>query len=87
MRSLMGYKTYDAIVVGGGIVGISSAYQLAKRGLKKVAILEKGPHVASGSTGQSSAVVRQKYANIEVVRLACWSVRLFHQWRERLELK
>ena len=82
----MPHKTFDAIVIGGGIIGVSSAYQLARRGLR-VAILEKGPHVASGSTGQSSAVVRQRYANIEVVQLAHWSLQMFQNWCERLELK
>ncbi|MCP4785352.1 MAG: FAD-binding oxidoreductase [Fuerstiella sp.] len=82
----MTHKTYDAIVIGGGIIGVSSAYQLSRRGLR-VAILEKGPHVASGSTGQSSAVVRQRYANIEVVQLAYASLQMFQNWCERLELK
>ncbi len=83
----MADKTFDAVVVGGGIIGVSAAYQLIRRGLQRVAILEKGPHVAAGSTGQSSAVVRQRYTNIEVVRLAYWSTQLFHNWCERLELK
>jgi len=82
----MAHKTFDAIVIGGGIIGVSSAYQLVRRGLR-VAILEKGPHVASGSTGQSSAVVRQRYANIEVVQLAHASLQMFQNWCERLELK
>ena len=78
---------YDALVIGGGIIGVSSAYQMARRGLKRVAILEKGPHVGSGSTGQSSAVVRQRYANMEVTQLAHWSLRMFQQWCDRLEIK
>ncbi len=82
----MPHKTFDAVVIGGGIVGVSSAYQLARRGLR-VAVLEKGPHVASGSTGQSSAVVRQRYANLELVQLANWSLRMFQNWCERLDLK
>lgn len=67
-------------------MGVSSAYQLARRGVGRVAILEKGPHVGSGSTGQSSAVVRQRYANVEVMQLANWSLRMFQQWTERLEI-
>lgn len=81
----MATKTFDAVVIGGGIIGVSSAYQLARRGLR-VAILEKGPHVAAGSTGQSSAVVRQRYANFEVVSLAYNSLQMFQQWCDRLEL-
>jgi len=79
-------KTFDAVILGGGIIGVSSAFQLARRGLR-VAILEKGSHVASGSTGQSSAVIRQRYANIEVMQLAHWSLKVFQNWRERLKLK
>ncbi len=82
----MATKTFDAVVIGGGIIGVSSAYQLVRRGLRRVAILEKGPHVASGSTGQSSAVVRQRYANIELMQLAYASLQMFQSWCERLEL-
>ncbi len=83
----MANQNFDAIIVGGGIIGVSTAFQLAKRGMKRVAILEKGPHVGVGSTGQSSAVVRQRYGNIEVVRMAQWGVQMFHHWCDRLELK
>ena len=82
----MALKTFDALVIGGGIIGVSSAYQLARRGLSRIAILEKGPHVAAGSTGQSSAVVRQRYANIELVQLSYASLQMFQNWGERLEL-
>ncbi len=80
-------QNFDAVIIGGGIMGVSTAYQLARRGLSRVAILEKGPHVGAGSTGQSSAVVRQRYANLEVTSLAHWSLRMFHEWCDRLELK
>ena len=82
----MANKTFDAIIIGAGIIGVSSAYQVAPRGLR-VGILEKGPHVAAGSTGQSSAVVRQRYANTEVVQLTHSSLQMFQDWWERLELK
>ena len=52
-------STYDVIVIGAGIMGCSSAFQLAQRGLK-VAIVEKG-NVGDGSTGKSSAIIRQHY--------------------------
>ena len=82
----MAQKTFDAIVIGAGIIGVSSAYQLARRGLR-VGILEKGPQVAAGSTGQSSAVVRQRYTNTEVLQLAYSSLQMFQHWCDRLELK
>ncbi len=80
-------NNYDAVVIGGGIIGVSAAWQLARRGLARVAILEKGAQIAAGSTGQSSAVVRQRYANFPLVQLAQASVRMFHHWRDALKLK
>ena len=46
-------RSYDVTVIGGGILGITSAYFLAKMG-KKVAIIEK-EHVANGTTSNSFA--------------------------------
>ena len=82
----MAQRTFDAVVIGGGIIGLSAAYQIARRGMNRVAVLEKGPHVAAGSTGQSSAIVRQRYGNRELVELAYASLQMFQNWRERLEL-
>jgi glycine/D-amino acid oxidase-like deaminating enzyme len=45
-------QTYDAIVIGAGVMGASIAFHLAERGLK-VAILERKV-TASGATGHSS---------------------------------
>ncbi|MFZ5967939.1 MAG: NAD(P)/FAD-dependent oxidoreductase [Bacillota bacterium] len=42
-------KTYDVAVIGGGIIGLSSAYYLAKAG-KKVIVLEKN-EIGSGASG------------------------------------
>ena len=41
-------KSADAVVIGGGIVGLSNAYWLAKRGLK-VVLVESGDLVAGTS--------------------------------------
>jgi glycine/D-amino acid oxidase-like deaminating enzyme/nitrite reductase/ring-hydroxylating ferredoxin subunit len=43
----------DAVIVGGGITGITTAYLLKRAGLK-VAVLEKG-RIANGETGHTSA--------------------------------
>lgn len=50
--------TYDYIIIGGGIVGISTAWQL-KRHLpdKKILLLEKEPEFAKHQTGHNSGVI------------------------------
>jgi glycine/D-amino acid oxidase-like deaminating enzyme/nitrite reductase/ring-hydroxylating ferredoxin subunit len=60
----------DVAVVGAGIAGLSTAYQLAKRGLK-VAVLDDGP-VGGGDTGrttaQLTAILDKGYAETEQLR-------------------
>lgn len=76
-------KTADAVVIGGGIMGASAAYFLAKLGFGKIVLLEKNLP-ASGSTGHSAANVRQHYSNEVTVRLAKRAVGMFSRFDEEL---
>src|SRR5690606_16761310 len=49
---------YDIIIIGGGIVGLATAYQIKKaRPELKLAILEKENKVAAHQTGNNSGVI------------------------------
>merc|ERR1712215_398290 len=50
-----------AIVIGGGIIGISSAYQLAKRGVQ-VTVLESNPSISSVASYKNGAILCQSMA-------------------------
>lgn len=73
-------ENYDVIIVGGGIMGCSTAYQLARRGIK-VAVLEKDV-IGAGSTGESSAIIRQHYSNELTARMARYSLGVFQAFGE-----
>lgn len=73
-------KTADVIVVGGGIMGTSAAFRLAERGLK-VTLVEKS-HLAGGTSGKSSAIVRQHYSNHTTASMALYSLRVFQNFKE-----
>lgn len=47
---------YDVLIVGGGIVGLATAYKLVQRGLK-VRVMEKEPAVARHQSGRNSGVL------------------------------
>ena len=75
-------KNFDAIVIGAGVIGISTAFHLAQRGLKPV-ILER-KEIGYGATGKSSGLVRMHY-DLEVEsRLAWESFQYFRNWSERV---
>ena len=75
-------QNFDAIIIGAGVIGISTAFHLAERGLKPV-ILERR-EIGAGATGKSSGLVRMHY-DLEVEsRLAWESFQYFNNWRERI---
>lgn len=75
-------RTFDAVVIGGGIMGCATALELAKRGVK-AAVVEKGA-LASGSTGRSSAIVRQHYSNETTARMALYALGIFRDFEEQV---
>lgn len=76
-------QTYDAIVIGAGVMGASLAFHLAERGLK-TAILERKVS-ASGATGHSSGLVRMHYDLAAESELTFVSYKsYFSNWRERV---
>jgi glycine/D-amino acid oxidase-like deaminating enzyme len=76
-------RTADAVVVGGGVHGASVAYHLARRGARRVVLLER-KFLASGPTGRSSALVRRFYAMEFLTRTANASADVFRHWGERV---
>jgi len=71
------------VVIGGGILGASTAHFLAKKGFGKVVLLEKRA-LADVSTGHSTANVRTFYSNPVTVKLAQRAVQMFENDREEL---
>ncbi len=65
-------RTADVVVVGGGIMGASTAYHLAARGCVSV-VLEAAEFFGQGSTGLNAGGVRHQFAtsvNIELSRVS-----------------
>jgi len=60
-RSPTPKKKYDAIIIGGGGHGLTTAYYLAKNhGLTNIAVLEKG-WIGGGNTGRNTTIIRSNY--------------------------
>ena len=66
----------QVVVVGGGIVGCSVAYHLARRGVTDVLLLEQGK-LTGGTTWHAAGLVSQLKSSHSLTRLATYSARLF----------
>jgi len=62
-------QTADAIVVGGGLEGLSTAYHLATAGYGRVTVFERAL-LCSGGTAKSSGVVCRRSSSRVVARTA-----------------
>lgn len=72
--------TADVVIIGAGIVGLSIAHQISRRDASRIVILEKAANVAEGSTGASSAILRQRYTHTEAILVARDGLRCHRQW-------
>lgn len=69
----------DVVVIGGGVIGTSTAFHLAKAGVKNVTLIERS-FIGAGATGKSGALVRQHYTNPHDGELAAKSMPYFLNW-------
>ena len=65
----------EIVIIGGGVIGLSIAYSLAKRGLTDVVVVERG-YLAKGASGRNGGGVRQQWSTELNIRLMQESVEL-----------
>jgi FAD-dependent oxidoreductase domain-containing protein 1 len=57
-------KKYDIIVIGAGILGLSSAFYLKKNSKEKsILVIDKFPDIAQGNTARSNAMFRNTFTS------------------------
>ena len=76
-------KTAEYVVVGGGIMGMATAYNLAKKGAKNVILIEQ-KYIGYGSSGRNGSGIRQQYGRPERVIMGRESVKLWCGLSEEL---
>ena len=78
-------KSTDAIVIGAGIIGCCTAFELAKKGLRTLNI-DKLPGAGHGSTGNSCAIIRVHYSTFDGAAMAQEGVQYWKDWKNYLEV-
>ena len=74
-------KAYDVIIIGGGIIGCATAFELAKRGITDILLIEKR-FLTSGATGRCGAGIRQQWGSELNARIALESTHIFEHLEE-----
>lgn len=77
-------KSYDVVIIGGGVHGLAAAYHLAKRGVKNVAVLEKS-YIGAGGSGRNTTIIRANYRTPEGVAFYKESVRMYEHLAQELD--
>ncbi len=75
----------DVVVIGGGVVGCSIAYNLAKAGAGQIAVIERD-YLASGATGRCGAGVRMQWGSETNCILSRESVKMLENLPEILKV-
>jgi len=74
-------ETAEVAIIGGGIMGTSTAYHLARKGCTNVVILERDL-LAQASTGLSAGGIRQQFSHPANIRLSQEAVRVFEHFEQ-----
>jgi len=75
-------KTADIVIIGGGVMGSSCAYHLAKAGVRDVVLLEKDVYFGQGATGRCAGGVRYQFATEINIRLSIASLAMLEDFRD-----
>lgn len=67
------------VIIGGGVVGVATAYELAKAGVKNVVLIERDA-LGAGSTCKAAGGVRAQFSDELNVQLGARSLETFENF-------
>eukprot|EP01084_Bolivina_argentea_P131831 232640_1 len=74
----------DVAIIGGGSMGLNTAYQMARRSDIKIKLFERYPSFGYGSSGHSSAILRSLYSKETMIRFASNGIHQYKHWNTYL---
>src|SRR5438874_12313940 len=78
-------NTAEVVIIGGGVIGLSIAYHLAKRGMTDVVVLEKENMCGTGSTGRCAGGFRHQFSTEVNIKLSLLSVRMLEGFADEMD--
>ena len=77
-------KTYDAIIIGAGVIGAAVGFELAKLGRRTLNV-DALPASGYGSTSNSCAIIRVHYSTLDGTAMAYDGYFYWRDWADYLE--
>lgn len=77
-------NTADIVIIGGGVMGASAAYHLARRGIKNIVLFEKEEFFGQGATGRCAGGVRYQFSTEINIRLSLESLPMLERFKEEI---
>jgi len=74
-------RTADVVIIGGGVVGCSIAYHLARRGARDVLVLERET-VGAGTTSKAAGGIRAQFPTETEIRFSLEAIRVFERFQD-----
>ena len=78
-------RTADAIIIGAGVIGAATAFELAKAGWKTLSI-DRNSQAGHGSTAGSCAIIRMHYSTLDGTAFAWEGYHYWRDWADYLEV-
>lgn len=73
----------DVVIIGGGIVGVSTAYYLSRLGVRNVTLLERDL-LGEGSTIRCAGIIRGLFSTEINCRFGAESLRIYRRYEEEI---
>ena len=75
----------DVVIIGGGVMGVSTAYHLVKKGCSDVLLVERNRFFGEESTGRCAGGIRYQFSNEIDIRLSLLSIPMLERFPEELD--
>ncbi len=74
--------TADAVIIGGGIIGVAVAFYLARESFGQIVLVEKEPLLGSGATSKAAGGIRAQFSTRVNIEISMLAEKLFCNFKE-----